>query len=880
MQDLIGRTVGHYRVVEHLGGGGMGVVYRAEDTKLGRTVALKFLPPEWSRDPESRERFLREARAASALEDSRICTIYDIDETEDGQLFIAMAFYEGETLKKRIQRGRLSIGRAVDIAVQVGEGLESAHSAEILHRDIKPANLMLTGHDEVVIVDFGLAKLAGDFTLTRPGASLGTPHYMSPEQSRGERLDARTDLWSLGVVVFEMVTGQRPFDGGNHTSVARAILDDEPLTLEKLRPDAPPGLATIVAKLLRKDPEHRYQSASELLDDLRRLRGEIAHWEGLTLSAPSGFSRQRVSPRVRVFVSAVLVVGIVTAVAWYRLASRVPEPVNDSPPRIVVLPFENLGSPDDEYFADGMTEEITSRLSAVSGLHVISRNSAMTYKGRQIPLKQIGEELNVQYVLEGTVRWERPGGSRGRVRITPQLIEITDDHHLWSDRYDRAIESVFEVQSDIAEQVVGQLHVSLLKPEEGSSSARPTGNLEAYNIYLRGLQYSPSTESHQDRELAVSMFQRAVELDPRFALAWARLAEVHGLIYHYYVDLRQERRENARLAAERALALDPLLPDAHRAMGFYYYYCLRDYERALSSFEQALALRPNDSEVIEGVSYVRRRQGAIERSIDLLERALAINPKSHKIAFNLSVSYSVLRNRERAVEYADLAINLAPDKVDGYVWKWGVLDDQGRYPDARRVLENVPIQAPIFDVLWADQEIAERKFDAALARILATPQAVFEQAFGESQGALQRPERQCACYFYLNRPDEVLQTCETAIERALERASEDPENSRIHERLGVLYANVGRTSDAIREGLTAVDLLPPSKDALRGPSRVAGLALIYARAGELDAAIDQLEYLLSVPSIVTVGKLRNHPQWDPLREHPRFQALLEKYDTE
>ncbi len=207
MQDLIGRTVGHYRVVEHLGGGGMGVVYKAEDTRLGRTVALKFLPPEWSRDRDARERFLREARAASALEDSRICTIFDIDESEDGQLFIVMAFYTGETLKKRLERGRLPIGEVMDIAIQVAEGLESAHSAEILHRDIKPANLMLTGHDEVVIVDFGLAKLAGDFTLTRPGSSLGTPHYMSPEQSRGERLDARTDLWSLGVVIFEMVTG-------------------------------------------------------------------------------------------------------------------------------------------------------------------------------------------------------------------------------------------------------------------------------------------------------------------------------------------------------------------------------------------------------------------------------------------------------------------------------------------------------------------------------------------------------------------------------------------------------------------------------------------------------------------------------------------------
>jgi len=286
----------------------MGVVYKAEDTRLGRTVALKFLPPEWSRDPEARERFLREARAASALEDSRICTIFDIDETDDGRLFIAMAFCEGETLKKKLERGRLSTDEAVDIAIQVAEGLERAHAAGIVHRDIKPANLMLTGRDEVVIVDFGLAKLAGDVTLTRPGSSLGTPHYMSPEQSRGERLDVRTDLWSLGVVMYEMLTGQRPFAGENHTSVARSILDDEPAAVHQLRPDAPDGLGGVVARLLEKDPDRRYQTASDLLDDLRRLRDRTADSEGLTLSAPSQPRRRQAVPLIPVLVLVALLV--------------------------------------------------------------------------------------------------------------------------------------------------------------------------------------------------------------------------------------------------------------------------------------------------------------------------------------------------------------------------------------------------------------------------------------------------------------------------------------------------------------------------------------------------------------------------------------------
>ncbi|MEE4271759.1 MAG: serine/threonine-protein kinase, partial [Thermoanaerobaculales bacterium] len=336
MHDLIGRTVGHYRIVEHLGGGGMGVVYKAEDTKLGRTVALKFLPPEWSRDPDARERFLREARAASALEDSRICTIFDIDETEDGQLFIAMAYYEGETLKKRLERGHLSIGQAVDIAIQTAEGLESAHSADIIHRDIKPANLMLTGRDEVVIVDFGLAKLAGDLTLTKPGSSLGTPLYMSPEQSRGEPIDRRTDLWSLGVILHEILTGRPPFVGENHAAVARAILDDEPTSLNDVRPEAPAKLGEVVAKALAKDPSSRYQSAGELLTDLRNLRKQIADGEDVTLSTPSQHSLRRRSWLPVVLAAGVVIIGVI-AVLWIGRSTGLNEEAYEPPPRIVVL---------------------------------------------------------------------------------------------------------------------------------------------------------------------------------------------------------------------------------------------------------------------------------------------------------------------------------------------------------------------------------------------------------------------------------------------------------------------------------------------------------------------------------------------------------------
>ena len=873
MQKLIGRTLGHYRVVEHLGGGGMGVVYRAEDTKLGREVALKFLPPEWSRDPAARERFLREARAASALEDSRICTIHDIDETEDGQLFIAMAFYEGETLKKMLERGRLPIGTAIEIAIQVAEGLERAHSADIVHRDIKPANLMLTQRDEVVIVDFGLAKLAGELSLTETGSSLGTPHYMSPEQASGGRVDERTDLWSLGVVLYEMLTGQRPFGGENSAAVARAILDDEPPKLTDLRPEAPPELGAIVAKALEKDASRRYQSAGEILGDLREFQSQLSDREGVTEAAPSRAPTRRRLYLAPVLVAAVLFV-VTTAVIWFLRSGVVEQPVDTAPPRIVVLPFENLGPPEDEYFADGMTEEITSRLSAVSGLHVISRTSAVLYKDTDKAIRQIGEELNVQYVLEGTVRWERAVEGHGRVRITPQLIKVADDRHLWSNRYDRAIESVFEVQSDIAQQVVGQLHVSLLEPEKGALDGRMTDNPEAYEAYLRG-QRNIRINDFDLNKLAVTMFERAVELDPEFALAWASMADQHSRIYHYGNDRTPERRHASKQAVDRALELDPDLPEVRLALAFYYYRCDRDFEHALDEFSRVLAISPNNTYALSGRAWILRRQGQWEDAAGLLERVFALSPRDSGTPFTLSQIYQSLRDFQKAKKYADLTISLAPDVVDGYLMKWQLYYVQGRWRDARAVLDEVPAGLPM-GITQFNQEFAERRFEEALATLNAIPKAEFERQMGE-RGAGLHAMFECNCYHFLGDQRGVEKACGRARFILEEQTKASPDNEELHLWLGAVYATLGRKDDAIREGELALALA--KHDVLLVSAAVNDLAQIQVFLGNHDEAIEQIEYLLSTPGGLNVGYLHEHPYWDPLRDHPRFQALLEKYDT-
>jgi serine/threonine protein kinase/tetratricopeptide (TPR) repeat protein len=886
-ESSISRILSHYLLLEHLGGGGMGVVYRAEDTKLRRDVALKFLPKESSRDPDARERFVREARAASALDHPNICTIHEIDETPDGQLYIVMAHYDGETLKKKINRGPLPIDEALRICGEVAEGLHRAHEAGIIHRDIKPANVMVTSDGVAKIVDFGLAKLmygkqdleteASTHGLdTSPGTVIGTVAYMAPEQVRGESVDRRSDVFALGCLLYEMLTGERAFKEDTTAETLAAVLREEPPSLSDARPDLPAELIAVTAKALAKDVDRRYQSARAFLSDLEVIQGQTDEGEALTEAPPSRKPAHRRLYLAPVLVALALFVGTV-AVIWFVRSSVVEEPVDTTPPRIVVLPFENLGPSDDEYFADGMTEEIISRLSAVSGLRVISRTSAMQYKGTSKGIAQIGEELNVQYALEGTVRWERSGEGHGRVRITPQLIKVADDSHLWSDRYDRAIESVFEVQSDIAGQVVERLHVSLLKPEQDAIDARPTDNPEAYEAFLRA-QHHIQTNEYDQSQLAVMMYKRAVELDPEFAIAWAHLGRLHAYVYFTGWDRTPERRAAAKQAVERALALDTASAEGRWAQGYYHYYCERDFQRALEEFDQALEVRPYDLDSLKGRAFILRRQERWEESNSAFERILESSPRDFLAIHEFATNLNLVRDFRRAEEYVNMEISLRPDLADGYIAKYYLLFGQGRFSEARAVIEELPIDSPFLNVQRIYLDIADGEYEAALTRVRGTPDALYERAWGRL-GTGARDLQECQCYFYLGGQRGLNQACERARIAYEELTRKYPDENTYHRLLGITYGILGRKDDAIREGERAVALLPVSKDALDGTKPVRELAYIYTLVGEQEAAIDQIEYLLSIPSILAVGELRVHHGWDPLRDHPRFQALLEKYDT-
>jgi len=700
---------------------------------------------------------------------------------------------------------------------------------------------------------------------------MGTAGYMSPEQVRGEPADQRSDIFSLGSVLYEMATGRRAFARDTAAETMTAILREEPPEVSGTEVLLPPELEQTVRRCLEKRPEARFQSASDLAYNLRTI----------TTQTGAVGAHQRPAAGVRRW--RWLAVGglaiAIAAVAFWQLEPRVeaPEPTEEIP-RIVVLPFENLGSPDDEYFADGITEEITSRLAAVSGLQVISRTSSMQYKERRPALRQIGEELDVGYVLEGTIRWDRGETGHGRVRITPQLIRVADDSHLWSERYDRVLEDIFTVQSDIAEQVIARLEATLLESERQAIEAQPTDNMEAYQAYLLGCQYLEVQDDDRNALLAVEMLERAVELDPEFAVAYAKLCRAHTKLYHSRQDFTPERLEKAKASVERSFALRPDLPQGHRALGWYFYQGFRDYERALEEFTLAAEALPNDEVVLTGLSYAYRRQGRWDEALQGLHEVMRTSPLQGNLAVEVGWTHVILRQYERAEEELRRAIAIAPDNPEGYsnlaatylMW-------DGSTERARRILAS----APELDSHWVLYysvmvDVYDRRPQAAMARFRDARTDVIDI----QNHLLPRLLFECMYLADMGQVEAARSACESAVAMLAREIELRPHDHRLYSAIGHAYALLGQTERAIRAGEYATELMPTSTDALDGSDQAIELAKIYSRVGEADKALDLIDELLSIPCELSVGLLLLDPVWDPLRDHPRFQALLEKYEVE
>jgi len=585
---MVGKTISHYKILEKLGEGGMGVVYKAEDFKLKRTVALKFLPFELTRDPEAKTRFIQEAQAASALDHPNICNVHEIGETDDDQIFIAMACYEGETLKKKIECRALALDEAIRVAIQVGEGLAKAHAQGIVHRDIKPANVIVTNDGVAKILDFGLAKLAGQVRLTKTGSTAGTVAYMSPEQVQGEEVDHRTDIWSLGVVLYEMLTGWLPFRGEHEAAQLYSIVHEEPRALLSLRPGLPGPVTLAIARALQKDRGLRYQTVQELITDLKKLSVAIVI-PGMVSGTASG-----------------MVPGI-----------QLPRQEKS----IVVLPFENLSpDPDQEYFSDGLTEEVISDLSKVHSLRVISRSSAMTFKGTKKTIPEIARQLNVEHVLEGSVR--KAGNN---IRITAQLIDAASDAHIWAEKYSGTLDDVFDVQEKVSRSIVDALKLKLTPEESQRIAERPIDNVAAYQCYLRAnAEIWRFTESSLDS--ARLHLQKGLDILGDNALLYSAMA----LVYWQYVNIGAAQEDliaKAEEYAQKALALDPDSPQAHDVIGMINGAFYGNVREGTRQFRMSLAVNPNDLDALKHFAlYSIISVGKSPAAIPLMERLKRIDP--------------------------------------------------------------------------------------------------------------------------------------------------------------------------------------------------------------------------------------------------------------
>ena len=898
--SLIGRTISHYKVVQHLGRGGMGEVYLATDTRAERKAVLKVLPARFTTDAERIKRFQQEERALFALNHPNVVTTYEIGE-EQGVHYIISELIEGHTLQQRLAGGPMKVEEALEVAIQLTSGLAAAHEAGVVHRDIKPGNIMLRPDGYVKVLDFGIAKLSeqqpaadrgepGEIPVhqTQSGLVMGTARYMSPEQARREKVDARSDIWSLASVFYEMVAGIPPFQGETSSDCISSILTTEPTPLSATVPGVPAKLESIVEKALRKNRDARYQTSKEMLADLRSLKTEL---DAEGLSFKGGALVKGSVGQIKWSKQGVLLalLAVVLGVSWLfalRSLQSSHSPVgkardlasNPAIPEksVAVLPFENLSyDPDNAFLADGVQNEILTDLARIADLKVIGRTSVMQYNsGVARDLRKIGRQLGVSHLVEGTV--QRSGN---RLRVNTQLVDARTDRPSWEQVYDGDLTDVFAIESEIATAIAGELNAKL-SPNEKSDLERPvTGNISAFDLYTRAnnllLIESFSDDLPGHLQQAANLLNWAVARDPTCFEAYCQLSYAYDVLYFYGYDHTPARLASAELAIQTAFRLRPDAGEAHLARAQNLYWGYLDYDDALTELEVARRSLPNNARIFVLSGYIHRRQGRWEESARDFDRAVELDPRNLDTLLQIATNHDLFRRYAEEKLILDRALAIEPNHAEIKVVRANVdLDWKANTQPLHQVIDEIRAENPAsvrgIANTWLICALAERNVSAAEDALIA----LGDTPLRDGTVHLSRPFVEGLIARMTHDETKARAAFTAALANQEKIVQAQPNYGPPRCALGLIYAALGRKEDALREGRRAVELLSVEKDAIWGPAMHRYLAKIAGWVGDNDLACEQLAIATPVPSGVSYGQLKLMPWWDPLRNDARFEKIV------
>ncbi len=869
-----------YDVIRHLGHGGMATVYLATDTRTGEQVAVKVLEPDLA-GSVGHDRFLREIRIASTLQHPGILTVQDSGNA-NGMLYYVMKYVDGESLRDRMDRElQMPIDEVIRIVTEVATALHVAHAQGFIHRDIKPDNIMLAD-GRALLMDFGISRAidqAGTERLTETGLAVGTPAYMSPEQwAGGERVDGRADLYALGCVTYEMLIGEPPFNGPTAQVILARHLSAEVPSLRLARATIDPAIEVAVQRAMAKVPSDRFSTAEEFAQalalrapvgsgsDARRVTTDPQRATAARSVVVSSPWYRRTAPVIAFVAVLVLAFGGVVAKTFIggdRAADR---------SRLVVLPFRNVGAAEDEYFADGVTEEITARLSSVASIGVIARTSAMQYRNSDKSVEQIGEELGVGHLIEGSVRWDRSAVGKPGVKIAIRLIRVSDGTQMWATDLIVELSKVFDVQAMVAERVIEALDRVLIAPERARLVARPTEDMTAYDFYLRGNAYYNKSWERADVDSAIAMYEKATTQDSAFALAWAQLGKTHAWKHRLSFDETPERLALARAAIAQAKKFGPDLAETHIAQGLYLYWGEWKYEEAVTSLSRARAIQPSNAWVYLQLGNIRRRQGQWVQAVKEYEKAAEFDPRFHIVWFNIGHLKMHVRQFDEAGTYLDRALTLQPTFLDAYLLRQGlILARTGDRALARLAhdssLKVVPAERwRLLSGPWLTGAMRTLYPSAAERLTLIRPGSY---GLDSSLALLARAE----ALTELGAAAAAKATTDSARRALRAHVARSPSVAWVTAALAVAEALAGNKGEAIALVKRAESL---QNDALDGPTWVIVEARVQLLVGNRSEAMDAIELALRIPSPLSEASLDLNPTWDPLRDDPRFKQIRAK----